>query len=120
MFRRVVLTAYGERCAMTGLKLINGGGRAEVEAAHIKPVAADGPDKVNNGLSLSGTMHWMFDRGLVSATDDLRILVSRHVNDAESVGAMLNKSGCLLQPIRALDRPHPHFLQWHREHCFKA
>lgn len=27
VFRKVVLRAYGERCAITGLKLINGGGR---------------------------------------------------------------------------------------------
>jgi putative restriction endonuclease len=62
-FRRVVLKAYDERCAITGLKLINGGGRAEVEAAHIRPVEANGPDTVQNGLALSGTVHWMFDRG---------------------------------------------------------
>jgi putative restriction endonuclease len=38
VFRKVVLRAYDERCAVTGLKLINGGGRAEVDAAHIRPV----------------------------------------------------------------------------------
>jgi hypothetical protein len=37
-FRRTVLDAYDARCALTGLKLINGGGRAEAEAAHIRPV----------------------------------------------------------------------------------
>ncbi|HQS50208.1 MAG TPA: restriction endonuclease, partial [Xanthobacteraceae bacterium] len=40
IFRRVVLRAYDERCAISGLKLINGGGRAEVAAAHIRPVEA--------------------------------------------------------------------------------
>ena len=69
VFRRVVLRAYGERCAITGLKLINGGGRAEVEAAHIRPVEANGPDIVSNGLALSGTAHWMFDRGLISLSE---------------------------------------------------
>jgi hypothetical protein len=29
---------------VTGLRIINGGGRAEVQAAHIQPVADDGPD----------------------------------------------------------------------------
>ena len=66
MFRRVVLDAYDERCAFTGFKLINGGGRAEVQAAHIRPVEANGPDSVQNGLALSGTVHWMFDRGFFS------------------------------------------------------
>ena len=120
VFRRVVLRAYDERCAITGLKLINGGGRAEVEAAHIRPVEANGPDVVSNGLALSGTAHWMFDRGLISLSDDLDILVSRHVNDRTSIDALIHRSGRALLPQRSGDRPHRHFLAWHREHCFKA
>lgn len=119
-FRRTVLDAYDARCALTGLKLINGGGRAEAEAAHIRPVEANGPDIVSNGLALSGTVHWMFDRGLLSLTDDLSILVSRHLNDSDSVAALLNRSGRARLPGRQADRPHPIFLGWHREHRFKA
>src|SRR6185312_2653329 len=48
-FMRVVRSAYENRCALTGLKLINGGGRPEVQAAHIRPVAERGPDSVRNG-----------------------------------------------------------------------
>jgi putative restriction endonuclease len=119
VFRQIVLRAYDERCAITGLKLINGGGRAEVEAAHIRSVEANGPDSVQNGLALSGTAHWMFDRGLISLSDDLEVLVSRQVNDEESVRGLINKSGHAIAPPRLSDRPHPHFLAWHREHCFK-
>lgn len=119
VFRQVVLQAYDQRCAITGLKLINGGGRAEVAAAHIRPVEANGPDIVTNGIALSGTAHWMFDRGLISLDDDLGILISRQVNDQLGTRAFINESGQALQPTRASDRPHPHFLQWHREHCFK-
>lgn len=119
IFRRVVLQAYSERCAISGLKLINGRGRAEVAAAHIRPVEANGPDIVSNGIALSGTVHWMFDRGLLSLTDDLRILISRQANDPESIATLVNKSGFALAPQRPPDRPHPRFLQWHREHCFK-
>ena len=120
IFRRVVLRAYDARCAITSLKLINGGGRAEVEAAHIRPVEANGPDIVSNGLALSGTAHWMFDRGLISITDDHEILISRHVNDAVGVRAIINKTGRILTPARAVDQPHPHFLRWHRENRFKV
>jgi len=119
VFRRVVLRAYGERCAITGLRIINGGGRAEAEAAHIRPVEANGPDIVNNGLALSGTVHWMFDRGLVTLSDDLEIMVSRQANDPTSVRGLINPTGRALAPLRPLDRPHPQFLAWHREHCFK-
>ncbi|GAA6209340.1 HNH endonuclease [Cognatishimia sp. WU-CL00825] len=118
-FRKSVLRAYGERCAITGLRLINGGGRAEVEAAHIRPVERDGPDIVSNGLALSGTAHWMFDRGLVGLADDLSILVSRQSNDLEAVTAMINSSGKLLVPERPANRPRTEFVAWHRENCFK-
>lgn len=119
MFRSVVLTAYDERCAISGLKLINGGGRAEVDAAHIQPVEANGPDIVNNGIALSGTAHWMFDRGLISLSDDLQILVSRQANDPDAIKAFINSSGRAIAPIRASSRPHPRFLAWHRSNCFK-
>ncbi|MET3845606.1 HNH endonuclease [Bradyrhizobium sp. OAE829] len=120
VFRRVVLRAYDARCAITSLKLINGHGRAEVEAAHIRPVEANGPDIVSNGLALSGTAHWMFDRGLITISDDHEILVSRHVNDEAGARAIINKTGRILEPARAADHPHPHFLRWHRENRFKT
>lgn len=119
LFRRLVLRAYDKRCAITGLKLINGRGRAEVDAAHIRPVEANGPDILTNGIALSGTAHWMFDRGLISLSDDLEILVSRQANDPESIQGLINKTGRAITPSRQFERPHPRFLQWHRENCFK-
>ena len=119
VFRRHVLEAYNDTCALTGLRLINGGGRAEVQAAHIRPVAEGGPDTVRNGIALSGTVHWMFDRGLISLDDDLNILISRHVNDPGQIRCLLNTSGKALQPANQAQKPHPKFLEWQRQHCFK-
>src|SRR5699024_10405309 len=45
-FRRLVRQAYDLRCAVSGLRLVNGGGRPEVQAAHIMPVEHNGPDTV--------------------------------------------------------------------------
>jgi putative restriction endonuclease len=120
VFRKIVLDAYDSRCAITGLKFINGGGRAEVEAAHIKPVEANGPDIVSNGIALSGTVHWMFDRGLISLSDDMDVLVSRQVNDAESVWRLVKPSRKAASPQNSALRPNPRFLQWHREERFKC
>ncbi|WP_298937869.1 HNH endonuclease [uncultured Ruegeria sp.] len=119
-FRKNVLRSYGERCAITGLRLINGGGRAEVEAAHIRPVEYGGPDIISNGVALSGTAHWMFDRGLIGLADDLSIIVSRHSNDTEAIQKMINEDGHLIAPLRASERPRAEFVSWHREHCFKS
>lgn len=119
VFRHLVLRAYDKRCAITGLKLINGGGRAEVDAAHIRPVEKNGPDILSNGIALSGTAHWMFDRGLIGLSDNLEIIVSRHINDPDSVRSLINPTGKAIVPNRLIERPHPRFLQWHRENCFK-
>jgi putative restriction endonuclease len=119
VFRSNVLSIYDCRCALTGLKLINGGGRAEVEAAHIMPVEHGGPDRVANGIALCGTAHWMFDRGLITLTNDLEIMVSRQANDQDGVWSLLNKSRRALLPEPEDLRPYPRFLEWHRKHCFK-
>lgn len=119
VFRKHVLEAYNSRCAITGLKLINGSGRAEVEAAHIKPVAQHGPDTVRNGLALSGTAHWMFERGLISLTDDADILVSRQANDPDQIWNLVSDSRKATVPDTTMLRPHPAYLSWHRENCFK-
>ena len=120
IFRTRVLKAYDKRCSFTGFQFINGGGRAEVEAAHIKSVQDKGPDVVQNGLALSGTVHWMFDRGLLSVSDDERILLSNHINDVDGVRKILNASGQARFPDDPHDRPDPQFLRWHRERCFKG
>lgn len=118
-FRTKVINAYDCRCAFTGIRLINGGGRAEVQAAHIKPVSENGPDIVSNGIALSGTAHWMFDRGLISLSDNLDILISRQYNDPTSIESMLMPDRKMIRPSRDLDRPHPAFLAWHRDNYFK-
>ena len=119
VFRRIVLQAYDCRCAITGLKFINGGGRAEVEAAHIRPVEENGPDIGSNGIALSGTVHWMFDRGLISLGDNLDVLVSRQVNDLDRVWALVNPNRRAKVPALSALQPHPRFLAWHREYRFK-
>src|SRR4051794_6003835 len=118
-FMHNVRAAYANRCAMTGLHLINGGGRPEVQAAHIQPVASKGPDSVRNGLALSGTVHWMFDRGLISVGDDYKILVATdHVPD--DAIRLLNESRTINLPDNPTCHPNPHFLKFHREQVFKG
>ncbi len=118
-FARTVKSAYDNTCAVTGLKIINGGGRPEVEAAHIRPVADSGPDSIRNGLALSGTIHWMFDRGLLSLDDDLTILKAEG-RVPDTIDRMIAADGKLRLPRRPDLRPHPMYLHYHRETVFKG
>jgi putative restriction endonuclease len=104
---------------MTGLKLINGGGRSEVQAAHIRPVERSGPDSVRNGIALSGTMHWMFDRGLISVDDDFSLIFARE-RLPDTIDRLLGGNDRLLVPEDIRLQPHPKFLGFHRREIFKG
>ena len=86
---------------------------------HIRPVEADGPDTVRNGIALTGTAHWLFDRGLLTFGDDYRILLSPHgvPNDLDK---LIRPERELLLPNQPAWRPHTTYLKWHRENRFKA
>lgn len=123
-FAALVRSTYDSTCAFTGLRLINGGGRSEIEAAHIQPVGDghDGPDSVRNGLALSRTLHWMFDRGLVSLEDDGRVLMAkRREDDAfEPVRRLLHLDGYARLPEDVRLKPLSRYLRYHRETIFKG
>ena len=119
MFATGIKRAYDNICAMSGLRIINGGGRAEAQAAHIRPVDANGPDSVRTGVALSSTFHWMVDRGLVSIDDDFGLLLK---GDAIPSGVMslVNRDGRLRVPEERVYWPHRRLLEWHRERVFKG
>lgn len=116
-FAAQVRNAYGGRCAFTGLKVENGGGWLEMEAAHIQPVKDRGPDSIRNGLALSRTVHALFDRGFLSIDERCRVLVSKTHPLPEKLGALLLPQA--LVPTEAALRPHPEFLRFHQENVFK-
>ena len=58
-FKKSVLLAHGIRCACCEINL-----EALIEAAHIRPVAADGNDETTNGIPLCPTHHTAFDASL--------------------------------------------------------
>lgn len=116
VFGRMVRRAYGGRCAISGLRLRNGGGRAEVQACHVRAVADGGPDTRNNGIALSGTLHWMFDRGLIRVADDHSLLISHNKIDLPTAERLVNpQMRLMLDEVDPRHHPHPAYLKWHRE-----
>jgi putative restriction endonuclease len=118
-FAAVVKSAYRDTCAITGIKIINGGGRSEVQAAHIRAVSDNGPDSVRNGIALSGTVHWMFDRGLISIDDDYSILTAQG-RVPDTIERLIREDRRLLLPTDLTAQPHRQFLGYHRQNIFKG
>lgn len=117
-FARRVLAAYGDRCAITGLLIRNGRRRPEVQAAHVQPVAYGGPDTVCNGLALTSTLHWMFDRGLITLDEDYRLVTSTAGDIAPELFQLVRPGKRVHLPSNKKDWPHPKFLEFHRQKIF--
>jgi putative restriction endonuclease len=114
-FRRTVCEAYDGRCSITRLRISDAKGMWEAQGAHIWSVAAGGPDVVQNGIALSATVHWQFDRHLISVSDDYRLLIDT-ARVPDDYRALLTRHGDRLQlPDKQLNWPHPTYLAKHRQ-----
>jgi putative restriction endonuclease len=119
-FRGQICQAYNDTCAVTGLRLINGHGKSEVQAAHIWAVKDGGPDVVQNGIALSATVHWLFDRHLISLTDDYGLLVS-HNKVPENLRALFARQLERINLPKDLRLwPNPAYIKTHREAYLSA
>jgi len=67
---------------------------------------------------MPGSVDWLFDRGLISFGDDGSILESPH-GLPDEMGRLIRPERKLLMPGHPGLRPHPAYLQWHREKQFK-
>ena len=70
---------------------------------------------------MSGTVHWMFDRGLVSlgGPPDYPILLSRHALP-DSLRRLFNPDMLLRKPADQRFWPSPAYAEYHRKEVFKG
>lgn len=114
-FRGQVLAAYDDTCAVTNLRIVNGGGKAEAQAAHIWGVGEGGPDEVQNGIALSATAHWLFDRHLISLSENFELLVSHNKVPAQLLQLFPNAGQPISLPRDGRLHPRPEYVARHRE-----
>lgn len=116
-FSRIIASAYENRCAITGIRVVDRRGRSEMEAAHIRPITDKGPDIACNGVALCRTAHWLSDHGLISISKDLRVLRSRRLpQDFDTRLELTDKPIWVPRDVHL--RPHKTFLEYHRDTVF--
>lgn len=119
-FREAVLSSYEFRCCVTGLE-----DTRFLVASHIKPWAQDKENRLNphNGLCLSTLFDRAFDIGLISFSDDFRLMVSSQLKE-QSRNAHISESFLAREGVEMVSPskfyPDPAFLTWHRSKLFKA
>jgi putative restriction endonuclease len=124
-FKVSVISGYHFTCALTGYRLIASKSTyVPLEAAHIHAHSQRGPDCPDNGLALTPTAHDLFDAGLWTVDDNLRIHVAKS-DIAESIlpgGSHFKLADLHGRPLsfapQATLRPDPAHLAWHRREVF--
>ncbi len=98
--RRFLQKVYHGECQLSGVRLIMPDGSFSVDCAHIRPLGAphSGMDDVSNMLSLSPTMHRLFDRGCVRVDPHTLAIQLIHGNNVPHRTHLLVRGNHKLQP----------------------
>ncbi|HMG05296.1 MAG TPA: HNH endonuclease, partial [Chthoniobacterales bacterium] len=118
-FRSIVLANYGHTCAVTGQRF-HSPHHVEADGAHIIGKDVRGTDDPRNGIALSKSAHWAFDRGIITISDQYEIMVNPKVSSAAVANfpAIEFDRRPILLPEDPYYRPHPDALAWHKQEVF--
>ena len=118
LFRDAVLSAYEYRCCVTGVD-----DPRFLVASHIRPWREDKENRLNpsNGLCLSLMVDKAFDLGLITFSEDYRLMLSTDLtvhksNPHMSEAFFSNQGKSIHQPSKFA--PNDKLLAWHRETFF--
>lgn len=111
-FRRAVLRAYKNRCAVTKSKVVE-----VLQAAHIQPYVDARSNHVKNGICLRADLHRLFDEGMIAINDDFSIEVCTRLKKASPAYGELDGRKIRL-PIGEEERPSQVALKFHRSNIF--
>ncbi len=120
-FRDRVLTAYFAQCAFCKFDAKMNGRSVALEAVHIKMHPVGGADSTPNGLALCTMHHKLFDLGVLTINETMRVQVSQRV--VGEWGRRLNdelQSKPMIQPREKSMSPDPKYIAWHNEKIFKG
>lgn len=118
-FKNSLVQNYSGRCCLTGLRITE-----LLIASHIKPWAAcdDGFERIDprNGLLLNAFHDKAFDRGLITLTKDMEIVVSRRVaHDEANDGWLWAYDGQRIE-LPTCNAPAPKFIEYHQDCVFRG
>jgi hypothetical protein len=118
-FRGIVLGNYGYTCAVTGQRF-HSPRHVEADGAHIIGKDVRGTDDPRNGIALSKSAHWAFDRGVFTISDQYEIVVNPRISAASTnkFPAIEMDRKKVLLPKDQCYWPHLDALAWHKQEVF--
>lgn len=118
-FAGIVLDNYGQTCAVTGQRFVSLH-HTEADGAHIIGRAERGTDDPRNGIALSKSVHWAFDRGIFTISDQYEVLIHPKARSADIANFPLLEMDRrrIALPNDSYYWPHAEALAWHKAEVF--
>jgi len=112
IFRSDLKKYWGEKCAVTGCKLIK-----ILKASHIKPWShSNNTERLDlyNGLLLIPNLDSVFDKGYISFDDEGKIIISNLLSEDDRIKLDVHSE----MRIRKIEEKHIKYLEYHRQEIF--
>jgi predicted restriction endonuclease len=92
----------------------------EAQAAHINSKDKRGTDNPQNGLAMSRSVHWAFDAGLFTISDQYEVFIHPKAKSAniQNFPLFTMDRKPINLPKEEFFYPHQEALQWHRDEIF--
>lgn len=117
-FRKVVMQIYSNKCAVSNISLPE-----ILVASHIIPWSSNKNERLNpsNGICLSPLYDKVFDKGLMTLTDNLEIKFSKRLIEQSDKVSYEKFFACYQDKILNFPEkfyPKPEFISFHRDNIF--
>ncbi|KKG07815.1 HNH endonuclease [Methanosarcina sp. 2.H.A.1B.4] len=112
IFRSDLKKYWGEKCAVTGCKLIK-----ILKASHIKPWShSNNTERLDlyNGLLLIPNLDSVFDKGYISFDDEGKIIISNLLSEDDRIKLDVHSE----MRIRKIEEKHIKYLEYHKQEIF--
>ncbi|KKG11732.1 hypothetical protein EO98_15790 [Methanosarcina sp. 2.H.T.1A.6] len=112
IFRSDLKKYWGEKCAVTGCKLIK-----ILKASHIKPWShSNNTERLDlyNGLLLIPNLDSVFDKGYISFDDEGKIIISNLLSEDDRIKLDIHSE----MRIRKIEEKHIKYLEYHKQEIF--
>ena len=118
-FSGIVLGNYDYTCAVTGQRF-QSDHHTEAQGAHIIGKQVRGTDDPRNGIALSRSAHWAFDKGIFRISDQYEVVINPKARGASITNFPLMEMDRrkILLPKDEYYRPHIEALAWHKTEVF--
>lgn len=121
LFKKEIPKIYHNACCISGLRIDSTLNLSMIDACHIRPFSESHDDTITNGIALCPNLHRAFDRGLISISNEYRVLVSSAFTENDTPYGMKQFEGKpIALPTNQAHWPLQENLEWHRVRVFRG